>query len=228
MIAQTDAPSESQYPRQPYKAGFWLIAIVPLVLLVAVPLETWVHRQDIQNAITFPVLLIILWWTAYRWASALVKRSGLKTGPIVGVAAAIALSVTILGEFAAFETTFGAVLQALDIPKTLGGTHDEFMVIFVMWTGMVTGGCGCAVGLALKQPRLALKLLGLGLLSGAITFFAVALVMEMIGFRVGTPRPDGLPSMPIVTILGIWSTALIGSELFGQVLARSNHTSAAI
>ncbi len=43
---------------------------------------------------------------------------------------------------------------------------------------------------------------------------------DVLGFPVGTPRPDGLPSMPIVTILGIRVTTLIGSELFGQVLAR--------
>jgi len=151
----------------------------------------------------------------------LVRRSGWKASRRTGLAGAIGFLATILVvELGGYDPLFGSIMKALNITQTVAGTHDEFYVVFVVWTGIVTGGCGLAVGLALKQPGVALKLLGLGLVCGAVIFLVVALVMEALGFRVGTPRPDGLPSMPIVTILGIWVTALIGSELFGQVLAR--------
>jgi hypothetical protein len=221
MAARTDTLLETQFPRQPYKAGLWLIATLPLVLLVVIPLNAWVHRQAVANVIGLPLLAAASAGTAYLWANSLVKRSGWSASWLTGVAGAIGFLATIIGVLiGGYDPLFGSIMKLLNITQTVAGTHDEFYVVFVVWTGLVTGGCGLAVGLALKQPGVALKLLGLGLVCGAVVFLVVALAMEALGFRVGTPRPDGLPSMPIVTILGIWVTALIGSELFGRVLAR--------
>lgn len=40
------------------------------------------------------------------------------------------------------------------------------------------------------------------------------------------PCSDCIPSMPIITLLGIWAAALLGSELFGRLLATSNRETA--
>jgi hypothetical protein len=221
MAAQSDSPLERQLPRQPYKAGFWLIVTIPLAASIMLPLNAWIHRQELRDMIGVPLLAATFGGTAYLWANALVRRSGWEANWRTGLAGTIGFVVTILGvELGGFELLFSNIMKVLNITQTVSGTHDEFYVIFVVWTGIVTGGCGLAVGLGLKQPKLALKLLGLGLVCGAAVFLVVALAMELLGFRVGTPRSDGLPSMPIVTLLGIWLTALIGSQLFGQVLAR--------
>jgi hypothetical protein len=224
IIAQTNTSSaEQNYPRQPYNAGFRLVAALPLAVLIMLPLNAWVHRQEVENMIGLPLVFLAVGGTAYLWANALVKRSGYETNWRIGLAGAVAFIFMILGVgFGAFELIFGNLIKLLGITQTVRGTRPEFYVVFVTWTGLVAGGTGLAVGLVLKQPKTALKLLGLGFVTGAVVFFLVAVVMEQIGFVVGTPRPDGLPSMPIVTVLGIWSAALVGSELFGRILARSH------
>lgn len=185
------------------------------------PLNAWINHQSVRTLIGLPLVTVVFAGTGFRWAQSLVKRSGWETSWLTGLAGAIGIIVTILGvEFMAFEPMFGTFLRLLNIPQSISGTHEEFYVVFVAWTGIVSGGCGLAVGLALKQPKLALKLLGLGMVSGIVTFLIVALVMEAFGFRVGTPRPDGFPSMPLVTLLGISVAALIGSELLGRAIAR--------
>lgn len=221
MAKQNEPALETRFPHQAYKAGFWLIAALPLAVVIMFPLNAWIHRQSVVNMIGLPLVALAFAGTAYQWANALVRRSGWNASWRTGLAGAVGLIITTLGvEFGGFELLFDSILGALHIPQTVGGSHAEFYVVFVVWTGIVTGGCGFAVGLALKQRELALKLLGMGLICGATVFFLVARAMELFGFRVGTPRPDGLPSMPIVTLLGIWLTALAGSELFGRVIAR--------
>jgi hypothetical protein len=221
MINPDDSPDVSQFPRRPFIAGFWLILPLPLAAVVAIVMETFVHRQSLRETIGIPMLLAIIGGTAFLWARSLVKRSGYQSNWRVGLAGAVAfVAMIVVVEFGAYDLIFGNAMKLLGVTQTQGGTHPEFYVVFVIWTGIVVGGCGLAVGMALKQPKLALKLLGVGLITGAVVFFFVAIVMELIGFRVGTPRPDGLPSMPIVTAAGIWTTALIGSEVFGRVLAR--------
>jgi hypothetical protein len=102
-----------------------------------------------------------------------------------------------------------------------GKIHFEFATIFVLWTGLVTGGTGLMLGLGAIDWKLSLRLLLSGFIIGAGTFLIIAFFMDMFGFRVGTPRPDGLPSMVITTLLGIWSAALAGSAIFGRELMKA-------
>jgi len=67
--------------------------------------------------------------------------------------------------------------------------------------------------------------LGTGFLGGGGTFLVVAFLMDLIGFRVGAPRADERFTMLVVSMLGIWSAALVGSAVFGKVLAKANERS---
>jgi len=221
MAIRTDIKTESQYPRKPFLAGIWLIAALPIAVMIMFPLNSFIHRQSLVNQIGLPLVGLAFSGTAYLWANTLLRRSGWEASWRTGLAGALGLVMTILGvEFRGYDLIFANLMKLFNVTQTVGGTNDEFYVVFVTWTGIVTGGCGLAIGLAIKRPGLALKLLGSGFLTGALVFLLVALAMERVGFQVGTVRPDGIPSMPVVTILGIWITALIGSELFGRLLAR--------
>jgi hypothetical protein len=68
-------------------------------------------------------------------------------------------------------------------------------------------------------------LFGFGFLIGAVVFYVVTILMDGIGFRVGTPRADGIPSMPVITLLGIWLTALVGTGVFTRILNSRNNIS---
>lgn len=227
MTTETQSISEKQFPDKPFIAGFWLIAMLPIAIVIVYPLTAtdWIHRQGLREMIGIPLLTVIFGSSAYLWANALVRRSGWGASWRTGLAGTIGLIVTIMVVYLGFESVFSPILKLLRITKTEDGTRNEFLAIFVIWTGIVTGGCGLAVGLSIKQIRLALKMLGIGFLCGMAVFFVIALGMELIGFRVGTSRPDSIPSMPVVTLLGIWVTALIGSEVFGRLLALQRHFS---
>lgn len=221
IAAQTDNTTDTRRPNQAYKAGFWLVATVLLTILVAFLLEEWVHREQFRQAMSFPLLILVVAGTTYKWANSLVRRSGLEPSKAVGLMAGFFFSLSIFGTLVfGYDLIFVNMMKILNITQTEGGTRPEFYVVFVMWTGIVTGVTGLGVGIALKQPKLALKLLIGGLVCGAVVFFLVAVIMEQMGFKVGTARADGIPSMPIVTVLGICSAALAGSELFGRILVR--------
>ena len=164
---------------------------------------------------------MVIGGAAYMWTRALVTRSGLDASIAVGLVGAVFFLGSVFGLLVVGEPFFDIIFKGLNIPQTGSGTRPEFYVIFVLWTGIVTGGTGFGVGLALIRLKLAFKLLLAGLVCGAAVFFAVAFIMEIAGFKVGTPRPDGIPSMPIVTVLGICSAALVGSEIFGRIIARN-------
>lgn len=217
MTAHSETRS---FPWHPFLAGFWLIAMLPITIVVIYPISEWFHRPDISEMVGIPLLFVIFGGTAYMWANALVRRSGWDPSWQTGIAGFLGMTATTVGVYAVFGSIFEPILDLLNISSTADGTRDKFLAIFIIWTGLVTGGCGLAVGLALREVRMALKLLGLGLVCGMVVFAIVALGLEVFGFQVGTPRPDGIPSMPVATLLGIWVTALIGSELFGRVMAR--------
>jgi hypothetical protein len=208
---------------RPFIAGFWLIAAVVLTLLFTFLIGNWVHRQETQQVMLLPILIIMFGVTTYKWANSLIRRSDLRPSKAIGMLAGIFFFLSIFGTFAGgYELIFVSVMKVLNITQTTRGTRPEFYVVFVIWTGIVTGFTGLGVGLGLKKLRLAFKLLVGGLITGAVVFFLVAAIMELVGFRVGTPRPDRIPSMPIVTVLGICLAALVDSELFGMILIRDN------
>jgi hypothetical protein len=221
-VDQDNIPSKTHnFPQHAYLAGFWLVAGVLGTLLMSYLTRLWIPHQGTRQPIFLIFVFVVIGGTAYLWTRTLVTRSGLKANIAVGLVGASFFLLTVFGLLVVGEPFFGIIFKGLNIPQTGSGTRSEFFVIFVLWTGIVTGGTGFGVGLALKRPKLALKLLLAGLVCGAAVFFAVAFIMEIAGFKVGTPRPDGIPSMPIVTVLGICCAALVGSEVFGRIIARN-------
>lgn len=198
--------------------GFWLMAALPISALILVPIgEVFNMSTDLEDpvlAFGFATGFLI---SGYLWSRALLRRAGISTGRLAKLAAGTGFALSII----AVEVQ-PAVLDSLpELVGVQGITHLEFKVIFMIWTGIATGVTGLALGLGLKRWRLALKLLFSGFLTGSAVFLVVALFMDAVGFRVGVPRADGIPSMPVVTLLGIWLAALIGTGVFWLVLSRN-------
>lgn len=195
--------------------GLWLIAAIPLSMLVMWPLSLALNMgTDFDD----PRLLIGFFLghiaTGTLWARALFRRAGRPKYLLASLAAGIGFALFVIGAY----PLFSIFDPLLDLPGVRGTEHLEFRVIFVTWTGLVTGGTGLALGLGLKDWKQALQLLGVGFLTGAGVFLWIAVLMDWAGFRVGTPRADGIPSMPVITIFGIWTAALVGSGVFGRLL----------
>ena len=209
-------PNTSFHIKPPFIAGFWLFLGLPLSGLFVFAVGSVFSMQLVIGLGDIRLILAFFlgnYIAGHLWARALLKRidlSGYEWAPILG---GTAFGATIVaGE--AFGL-FDLLVDGMDIR---GNVPLEFSAFFVPWTGIITGSSGFALGLGLKDNRLALRLLFVGFVTGVMTFLAAIIILGFFGFQVGTPRPDGLPSMPIITIFGMWSTALIGSELFGRII----------
>jgi hypothetical protein len=207
------------HPQRPFVAGFWLIAAIPASIIVVIPL-TVLTGFDMDEPIGLSALVLTHFFCGYLWSRSLCRRSGRSDSRMMNVAAGIGFTFFVWGGRAAIvelESTFPHWFAPFQ-----GKIHFEFATIFVLWTGLVTGGTGLMLGLGAIDWKLSLRLLLSGFIIGAGTFLIIAFFMDMFGFRVGTPRPDGLPSMVITTLLGIWSAALVGSAIFGWELMKSS------
>lgn len=205
-------------------SGLWLMAALPISALILLPIgEIFNMSSKMEDPVLIVGFAIGHLISGYLWSRSLTRRAGLSANRRAYLAAGIGYAISIIG-----VEINGDIFERLgNLPFTNGATHLGFGVIFVTWTGLVTGLTAMALGIGLKNWRLAFKLLIVGFFTGATVFLVVAFLMDLIGFRVGVPRVDGIPSMPIVTALGIWLTALIGSGALGFILitgARENET----
>ncbi|NJC95943.1 MAG: hypothetical protein FIB03_06350 [Anaerolineae bacterium] len=116
-------------------------------------------------------------------------------------------------------TSNSPVEDAIDdwVESFNGVGNLEFGALFAPWTGLACGVSGFAMGIGLIDIRLALKLFALGFITGLVLYLAIMFAMELLGFKVGSGRPVMLPT----TFLSMWSAALVGSAIFGKILARS-------
>lgn len=206
-------------PHRPFLAGFWLIAAIPVSILIVLPFATIIDLE-VDESIGLTAVFLVHFAAGFMWARSLGRRTGRSDNRMMNLAAGIGFTLFVWGGRAAFVAFDPIISRWFRIFQ--GAVHLEFGAIFVVWTGLVTGGTGLAVGTGLRDWKLALKLLGLGLVSGAGVFLVVAFLMDLIGFRVGTPRADEIPSMVVTTLLGIWGAALVGTALFGKMLARTD------
>jgi len=221
MMNATLDKSKSQHP---FLAGFWLIAAIPISALIAVSLQLLlsINLMNDDGPIGNVILFLGLFAAGYMWARAISSRSGLVNNKLMNIVGGLAFTLLVMG---------GRLLVVVHDPRNVFGPlfhykqHLLYGSVFVIWTGLVVGGTGLILGISLKDWKLALKLLGAGLLSGGGTFLAVAFLMDLIGFRVGAPRADERFTMLVVSALGIWSAALVGSAVFGKVFAKANERS---
>ena len=206
--------------QHPFVAGFWLMAAIPISLLIGLPtLKLLSLDMGTDDPIGNVILFLGHFVAGYMWARSLGSRSGLANNKMMNVVGGLAFTLLVMG---------GRLLVIAHDPRNVFGPlfhykqHLLFGAVFMVWTGLVVGGTGFTLGISLKNLKLALKLLGVGFLSGGGTFLVVAFLMDLIGFRVGAPRADERFTMLVVSILGIWSAALVGSAVFGKILAVPN------
>lgn len=199
--------------------GLWLMTALPISALILVPIgEIFDMSSNLEDPILAIGFVIGHTTAGYLWARALLRQAGLPASKMAYVAAGIGFAISVIG----VEVSGDFFTKLSDLPAVAGTVHLEFGLIFVTWTGIVTAVTGLALGLGLKAWRLAFKLFASGFLTGASVFLIVALLMDGVGFRVGVVRADGIPSMPVVTLLGIWLAALIGTSIYALILTSSD------
>ena len=198
----------------PFIAGFWLIAAIPayLVLLMGV-----LHLEFESPLARFIFFLFNL-ASGYLWARSLGRRSGLTDNTLMNLAGGLGFSLFMIGLY--IIPPESALQMQIDhwLAYFKGKGNLEFGALLAPSTGLACGISGFALGIGLKDWKLSLKLLALGFVTGVLIYLAIMFTMQLLGFKVYSGRPVMIPT----TFLSIWVTALVGSELFGRMLEKSN------
>lgn len=213
-----NTPSEMIKPQHPFLAGFWLIAAIPMTVMILLPVAGVLGLGD--DVTESPILLAMFTVhcvTGYLWARSLSRLAGLPDNKLMNISGGIGFALGVVGILGGIPE-FAPRLIDPWLGKFNGVGNLEFGALFAPWTGIVAGLAGLGLGLGLKDVKLALKFLALGFITGLVLYLAIMFTMQLLGFKVGSGRPVMLPT----TFLSMWVTALIGSAIFGNELAKSN------
>lgn len=200
--------------------GFYLIGALPLG---GVLMGVWSWLSDFEVGIEawqgMTSLFISHFIMAWFWGRGLGRVTHQTHPEHLAWAAAIAFAATTtiaVNRINHTEVILNRLLFQTKLP-----VHILFLYIFIAGNGAVVGVTGAALGVAKSDWKMTLKLGGMGIVVGALTFLIVFLIMELFGFRVGAPGAAERATMLTVMSIGIWSTALVGSGIFGRMLQNS-------
>jgi len=204
---------------RPFIAGFWLIPAIPVFALIILPIMMSLGVDDLYTPAGVTVMFIVHFAAGYMWAQSIGLRSGLPSNQAMNIFGGLGFAFGVVGLLILYVADF-PIENAIDrwVESFEGVGNLEFGALFAPWTGLACGISGFALGVGLKDLKLALKLLALGFATGFLIYLAIMFTMQLLGFKVGSRRPVMLPT----TFLSMWATALIGSAVFGKVLAKSN------
>lgn len=204
-------------PAHPFVAGFWLIPAIPVFAFVVLPFMTAVGVDDLYTPVGVTVMFVVHFTAGYMWAHSLGTRSGLPPNKMMNIFGGFGFAFGVVGLLILYTAGF-PIENAINrwLESFEGAGNLEFGALFAPWTGLACGISGFALGLGLKDIKLALKLLALGFITGFGLYLAIMFAMELLGFKVGSGKPVMLPT----TFLSMWSAALVGSAIFGRMLAK--------
>jgi len=204
--------------QRPFLAGFWLILAIPVTLMIAMALEKiLIFKFDLNNTPSIILLTVVHFGAGYLWARSLGSRSGSPPNKMFNLFGGLGFTLGVVGLLVGLSE-FAPILVNPWLGKFKGVGNLEFGALFAPLTGLVCGITGFALGIGLKDWKLALKLLALGFVTGLLIYLTIMFTMQLLGFTVGGGRPVMLPT----TFMSLAVTALVGSELFGRILRRSN------
>jgi len=207
----------STNPGHPFVAGFWLIIAIPVFAFIVLPIMMSLGVDDLYTPPGLFIMFIMHFGAVYLWARSLGMRSGLPHDRMLNIFGGLGFALGVVGLLILY-TADSPLENAINrwVESFNGVGNLEFGALFAPWNGLVCGVSGFALGLGMKNIKLALKLLALGFISGLGLYLAIMFSMELLGFKVGSGPPVMLPT----TFLSMWSAALVGSAIFGKMLAK--------
>ena len=194
-------------------------AFVALALLAAgLPghmarqLEQIGQYAALASVLLFCALGGALWaWTLARITGLGGRRRMAWAGAIVYPPAVI-IAILLLNEV---EKTFveGAGRDLLPV-------HVVFAIAFTLAAATVTALMGLALGLAVRDRRLAIKLALYGGVTAGVAFLVAAVVQDLLGRRVGGPNAAATATMLTVMLISNIAASLAASTVMGIMLRR--------
>jgi hypothetical protein len=96
--------------------------------------------------------------------------------------------------------------------------HRLFTILFVPSSFLIAGTSAWAIGIGLREYRMAWRLFGQVGLTAGFTFFVINLIMESAGWVVGAPGAAQRFTMVTVLTLGLLGTTITAGGMIGWML----------
>lgn len=195
--------------------GGMLVGLLVGFAVSGLPMHVPEETKNLLSAL--PVLAIIT-SAGSGWGLAMARLTGVPESRRMAWAGALSVSPSILAVGIALS-----LLEVSIVERGLGPdlpVHQVFTLLFVPATFFVAGMGGLALGLALGDRALALRLFTASGSTGALAFLLVNLVMDALGWRVGAPGAAERATMLTVMLAGSLAAALAGGGIIGYMLRR--------
>jgi hypothetical protein len=170
-----------------------------------------------MNLIGLLILLAILFAGGALWGQAMGRLAGSEQKRRLAWAGALSFPPSLILAGIALGRLEQVIVErgvGPDLP-----VHVVFTLLFVPAAFFVAGMGGLAIGVALKDWKLAARLaLGAGL-AAALVFLLVDLVMDAVGYRVGAPGAAERATMLTVMMAGNLAASLAGGAALGFMLS---------
>ena len=99
--------------------------------------------------------------------------------------------------------------------------HELYMLLFVTATLMLAAAGTFVLGRGLRGTTFGTRLGAVSGIAAAVAFFAVALTMDTLGWRVGAPGASKRATMVVVTLTGLLVAAIACGAVVGIMLRGS-------
>jgi hypothetical protein len=203
--------------------ALYVVAPVVFTLLISFALDELagpVRRNESEWGIAIVIALGLI--CGGLWGGAIARLAGTGRDWVMRSAGAFSIIPPIL-----FDVWLLITLDEKGVLRRWGvedwPTHNQYTLVFVTSAFIVAAVGGLALGLAATNWRTAARIAVLTGLGAAASYLLVNVGMDLIGYRVGAPRPGirpDLPPMPVVTLLGMLAGSSVGGGILGWLLSK--------
>jgi hypothetical protein len=173
--------------------------------------------EQTMNLISLLLLLAILFAGGALWGRAMARLTQSDQKRRLTWAGSLSFAPSLILAGIALSRLEFVIVERGDGPDL--PVHVIFTLLFVPAAFFVASIGGLAIGIALKDYKLAVRLaLGAGL-AAALGFLLVDLVMDAVGYRVGAPGAAERATMLTVMMAGNLATSLAGGAALGFMLS---------
>ena len=197
--------------------GLWLIMPIPVAGAVASILNMLGMPEETSFGIFSMSLLLFYGAAGALWARGIGRVFAWPRLDRLGLVGAVGITLPTVIAIAVLGTVEGNLIELIFDGWRM---HILYMLLFVPTAFLIAAIGTGALGWAIGDWRLALRLALVCGLTAAVTFLLVTLIFDWFGMRVGAPRAEERATMLVVTLAGMWGAAVTGNAALAWVLLR--------
>ena len=198
-----------------YLLGGLVLGLGLALALNALPMHAPPGAKNVLSGLIF---LAVMTAASVAWGREIGRRTGCPDVRRIGGATAVSFGPAVIVAGVALTILEGVVLERGTGPGV--PVHVAFTLLFVPAAFFVAGITAFAIGVALGDIALALRLAAWTGLAVAAAFFVADILMDLAGWRVGAPGAAERATMLTVMMVGNLAAAVAGGAMLAIGLLR--------